>query len=116
MAAPSRRPAQGLDRYRDRAGLGEGTPDAPNGASGREPGRPNAGGLILNRPCDGLFPMEEIEMIQTQTPAEPPPTEKPTEMAPTPLSPEEAHRLGLKTEQEARRQAEVGQIVRGDGG
>lgn len=55
-------------------------------------------------------------MIQSQTPAEPPPTdEKPTEPPPTPLSPEDAHRLNLKTEREARRQAEVGQIVRGDG-
>ena len=56
-------------------------------------------------------------MIQSQTPAEPPPTdEKPTETAPTPLSAEDAHRLDLQTEAEARRQAAVGRIVRGDGG
>lgn len=56
-------------------------------------------------------------MTQTKAPAEPPPTEeKPTETAPTPLSPEEAHRLDLKTERDARRQAEVGRILRGDGG
>jgi len=34
---------------------------------------------------------------------------------PEPLSPKEAHHLDLKTEREARRQAEVGQIVRGGG-
>jgi len=56
-------------------------------------------------------------VTQTQTPPESPPAEeKPSETAPTPLSPEEAHSLDLKTEREACRQAEVGQIVRGDGG
>jgi len=55
-------------------------------------------------------------MTQTKAPAETPPAKgKSTETAPTPLSPEEAHRLDLKTGREARRQAEVGKIVRGDG-
>jgi len=42
--------------------------------------------------------------------------EKPSEAVPTPLSDEEARRLDVKTGRDARRQAEVGQIVRGDGG
>ena len=54
-------------------------------------------------------------MTQTKAPAETPPAKgKSTETAPAPLAPEEAHRLDLKTEREARRQAEVGQTVRGD--
>ncbi|MDX2335269.1 MULTISPECIES: hypothetical protein [Brevundimonas] len=54
-----------------------------------------------------------------QTPTSPetfPAAEKPAEATPAPLSDEEAHRLDVKTERDARRQAEVGQIVRGGGG
>lgn len=40
----------------------------------------------------------------------------PRDTRPSPLSDEEAHQLDLKIEQEARRQARVGQIVRGDRG
>lgn len=56
-------------------------------------------------------------MTQTPKPVSPPPMEsEPTQTAPTPLSEKEAHRLDLETEQDARRQARVGQIVRGGGG
>ena len=49
-------------------------------------------------------------------PDSPPAEEKPAETTPAPLSDEEAHRLDVKTERDARRQADVGQIVRGGGG
>jgi hypothetical protein len=63
------------------------------------------------------FPIEESEMNQTPTSPETfPAAEKPAEATPAPLSDEEAHRLDVKTERDARRQAEVGQIVRGGGG
>lgn len=45
----------------------------------------------------------------TRDPVPAPPDPK----APAPLSPEEAHRLDLKTEREARREAVAGQTVRG---
>jgi hypothetical protein len=54
-----------------------------------------------------------------QTPREPetpPVDEKSPEVPPAPLSDEEAHRLDVQTERDARRQAEVGHIVRGGGG
>jgi hypothetical protein len=50
------------------------------------------------------------------SPETPPEKEAPSETIPAPLSDKEAHRLDVKTERDARRQAEVGQIVRGDGG
>lgn len=49
-------------------------------------------------------------------PDTPPVDEKSSEATPAPLSDDEAHRLDVKTERDARRQAEVGQIVRGGGG
>ena len=56
-------------------------------------------------------------MNQTPTSPETPPAEEtPSGATPAPLSDQEAHRLDVKTEQDARRQAEVGQIVRGGGG
>jgi hypothetical protein len=56
-------------------------------------------------------------MNQTPTPSDTPPAdETPSEATPALLSDEEAHRLDVKTERDARRQAEVGQIVRGDAG
>lgn len=45
-----------------------------------------------------------------------PRSERSSETAQTPLTPQEARRLDLKTERDARRQAEVGRTVRGGGG
>lgn len=56
-------------------------------------------------------------MNQTPTsPETPPADDKPSKANPARLPDEEAHRLDVQTERDARRQAEVGQIVRGGGG
>lgn len=53
-------------------------------------------------------------MKHAPTPAQTPPAPTaPTGSTPKALSAEEERRLNLKTEREARRQAEVGQTVRG---
>ncbi len=55
-------------------------------------------------------------MARPRTPSSTPSNEvSPQETPSTPLSPEAARQLDLKTEREARRQAQVGRIVRGDG-
>ncbi|GEM_PF-1239465 len=55
-------------------------------------------------------------MTRPQIPSTPPSNEvSPQETPSTPLSPEAARQLDLKTEGEARRSARVGRVVRGDG-
>lgn len=51
-----------------------------------------------------------------QRPQTSPRSESSFETAQAPLTPQEARRLELKTERDARRQAEVGRTVRGGGG
>ena len=50
-----------------------------------------------------------------RSPESSPAEEGVTQPSPAPLSKEEAHRLDVKTERDARRQAQVGQVVRGEG-
>ena len=62
------------------------------------------------------FPVQETKMKQDPTPSQSPPEgEAPSEALPTPLSDAEARQLDLETERNARRQAKVGQTVRGGG-
>ena len=72
--------------------------------------------MIRNRRDDRRLPVEETKMKQDPTPSQyPPDGEKPSEVLSTPLSDAQMRQLDLETERNARRQAEVGQAVRGGG-